>query len=138
MWDSSGRYAPTVVEDNATCIAQLKDRYIKEIFAKALPTATFKKLVHGIRMRRLKELNSTMADSMESGILKTVRPKATSVAARAFSLRKAELLMIARKDIQRIDKEIQEFEECIAILEKIQELNEKLLRREHGENKILN
>ncbi|GJS53578.1 hypothetical protein Tco_0626940 [Tanacetum coccineum] len=81
---SSGEKAPTVVhEDNATCIAQLNDRYIKgdrtkhilpkffftndlqksgdilvqkdrssdnlaDLFIKALPTATFKKLVHGI------------------------------------------------------------------------------------------
>ncbi|GJX90551.1 hypothetical protein Tco_0343877 [Tanacetum coccineum] len=85
MWDSLGRYAPTVVEDNATCIVQLKDRYIKgditkhilpkfffthdlqksgdiivqqipssdnlvDLFTKALPTTTFKKLVHGIGM----------------------------------------------------------------------------------------
>ncbi|GJT68913.1 secreted RxLR effector protein 161-like protein [Tanacetum coccineum] len=88
---NNGRYAPTVVEDNASCIAQLKDEYIKgditkhilpkfffthdlqksgdiivqqirssdklaNLFTKALPTATFKKLVHGIGMRRLKEL----------------------------------------------------------------------------------
>ncbi|GJW56647.1 hypothetical protein Tco_0103378 [Tanacetum coccineum] len=81
--------SPTVVhEDNATCIAQLKDEYIKgdnikhillkfffshdlqksgdiivqkvhssdnqaDLFTKALPTTTFKKLVHGTRMRRL-------------------------------------------------------------------------------------
>ncbi|GJT82655.1 secreted RxLR effector protein 161-like protein [Tanacetum coccineum] len=84
--------ASTVVhEDNATCIAQLKDRYIKgdrikhnlpkfffthnlqksgdivvqkvrssdnlaDSFTKALSTATFKKLVHGIGMQRLNEL----------------------------------------------------------------------------------
>ncbi|GJZ72565.1 hypothetical protein Tco_0636711 [Tanacetum coccineum] len=89
---SSGQEAPTIVhEDNAACIAQLKDGYIKgdrtkhilpkfffthdlqksgdiivqqirssdnlaDLFTKALPTATFKKLVHGIGMRRLKEL----------------------------------------------------------------------------------
>ncbi|GKB14482.1 hypothetical protein Tco_0848405 [Tanacetum coccineum] len=86
MWDSLGRYAPTVVEDNAACIAQLKDGYIKgditkhifthdlqksgdiiiqqirsndnlaDLFTKARPTATFKKLVHDIGMRTLKEL----------------------------------------------------------------------------------
>ncbi|PWA64201.1 DNA/RNA helicase, DEAD/DEAH box type, N-terminal [Artemisia annua] len=66
-----------------------------------------------------------MADSRESKILETVRSKGTSVAAREFSLRKAELLIIARKELQRIDKEIQGFEECIEILEKIQELNER-------------
>nr|GEU88327.1 putative reverse transcriptase domain-containing protein [Tanacetum cinerariifolium] len=86
---SSGQESPTVVhEDNAACIAQLKDEYIKgdktkrilhkfffthdlqksgdiivqkvrssdnqaDLFTKALPTTTFKKLVHGTRMRRL-------------------------------------------------------------------------------------
>ncbi|GKD00747.1 hypothetical protein Tco_1171021, partial [Tanacetum coccineum] len=86
--------SPTVVhEDNATCIAQLKDEYIKgdktkhilpkfffthdlqksgdiivqkvrssdnqaDLFTKALPTTTFKKLVHGTGMRRLNELNT--------------------------------------------------------------------------------
>ncbi|GJW48995.1 hypothetical protein Tco_0080641 [Tanacetum coccineum] len=85
------RYAPTVIEDNAACISQLKDEYIKgditkhslpkflfthnlqksgdiivqqirssdnlaDLYTKALPTATFKNLVHDIRMRRLKEL----------------------------------------------------------------------------------
>ncbi|GJU24174.1 hypothetical protein Tco_1162795 [Tanacetum coccineum] len=85
MWDSSSWYAPTVVEDNAACIAQIKDGYIKgditkhillkfffthdlqksgdiiiqqirsndnlaDLFTKALPTTTFKKLVHGIGM----------------------------------------------------------------------------------------
>ncbi|GJX67015.1 hypothetical protein Tco_0302742 [Tanacetum coccineum] len=89
---SSDKEAPTIVhEDNAACIAQLKNGYIKgdrtkhilpkfffthdlqksgdiivqqicssdnlaDLFTKALPTATFKKLVHGIEMRRLKEL----------------------------------------------------------------------------------
>ncbi|GJY76629.1 hypothetical protein Tco_0481745 [Tanacetum coccineum] len=89
---SSGEEASTVVhEDNAICIAQLKDRYIKgdrtkhnlpkfffthnlqksgdivvqkvrssdnlaDLFTKALSTATFKKLVHGIGMQRLNEL----------------------------------------------------------------------------------
>ncbi|GJV65855.1 hypothetical protein Tco_1476683 [Tanacetum coccineum] len=84
--------SPTVVhEDNATCIAQLKDEYIKgdktkhilpkfffthdlqkncdiivqkvrssdnqaNLFTKALPTTTFKKLVHDTGMRRLNEL----------------------------------------------------------------------------------
>ncbi|GJU19111.1 hypothetical protein Tco_1147077 [Tanacetum coccineum] len=84
--------APTIVdEDNAACIAKLKDRYIKgditkhilpkffftqdlqksgdiivqqicssdnlaDLFTKTLPTTTFKKLIHGIGMRRLKEL----------------------------------------------------------------------------------
>ncbi|GKE57809.1 hypothetical protein Tco_1496994 [Tanacetum coccineum] len=91
MWDSSGRYAPKVVEYNPACIVQLKDEYIKgditkhilpkfffthdlqksgdiiiqqihsndnlaDLFTKALPTATFMMLVHGIGMRRLKEL----------------------------------------------------------------------------------
>ncbi|GJY57586.1 hypothetical protein Tco_0456701 [Tanacetum coccineum] len=91
MWDSLGRYAPTVVEDNAAYIVQLKDEYIKgditkhilpklffthnlqksgdiivqqirssdnlaNLFTKALPTPTFKKLDYGIGMRRLKEL----------------------------------------------------------------------------------
>ncbi|GJW15786.1 uncharacterized protein Tco_0019919 [Tanacetum coccineum] len=87
-----GRGASTVVhEDNAACIAQLKDRYIKgdrikhilskfffthdlqnsgdiivqkvrssdnlaDLFTKTLSTATFKKLVHNIGMRRLYEL----------------------------------------------------------------------------------
>ena len=89
---SSDKEAPTIMhEDNAACIAQLKDGYIKgdrtkhilpkfffthdlqksgdiivqkvrssenlaDLFTKALPTATFKKLVHGIGMRRLNEL----------------------------------------------------------------------------------
>ncbi|GJY50826.1 hypothetical protein Tco_0441673 [Tanacetum coccineum] len=84
--------SPTVVhEDNATCIAQLKDRYIKgdktkhilpkfffthdlqksgdiivqkvhssdnqaDLSTKALPTTTFKKLVHDTGMRRLNQL----------------------------------------------------------------------------------
>ncbi|GJT12788.1 elongation factor 1-alpha 1-like protein [Tanacetum coccineum] len=87
-----GQEAPTVVhEDNASCVAQLKDGYIKgdktkhilpkflfthdlqkngdvivqnvrssdnqaDLFTKALPTTTFKKLVHDTGMRRLNEL----------------------------------------------------------------------------------
>ncbi|KAK9079311.1 hypothetical protein SSX86_000982 [Deinandra increscens subsp. villosa] len=82
----------TLYEDNAACIAQLKEGYIKgdrtkhilpkfffthdlqkngdiivqqirssknlaDLFTKSLPTSTFKKLVHGIGMRRLKDLN---------------------------------------------------------------------------------
>ncbi|XP_035845241.1 secreted RxLR effector protein 161-like [Helianthus annuus] len=81
-------------ENNAACIAQLKEGYIKgdgtkhilpkfffthdlqkngditvqqvrssdnlaDLFTKSLPTSTFKKLVHGIGMRRLKELKSS-------------------------------------------------------------------------------
>nr|GEV30249.1 putative copia-like polyprotein [Tanacetum cinerariifolium] len=89
---SSDKEAPTIVhEDYASCIAQLKDVYIKgdrskhilpkfffthdlqksgdiivqqirssdnlaDLFTKALPTTTFKKLVHDIGIRRLKEL----------------------------------------------------------------------------------
>nr|GEV87728.1 hypothetical protein [Tanacetum cinerariifolium] len=89
---SLGQEAPTTVhEDNAACISQLKDIYVKcdrtnhilpkiffthdlqksgdiivqkvrssdnlaDLFTKALHTTTFKKLVHGIRMRRLNEL----------------------------------------------------------------------------------
>ncbi|KAJ0881424.1 putative RNA-directed DNA polymerase [Helianthus annuus] len=89
---SSGDEGPTILhEDNAACIAQLKEGYIKgdrtkhilpkfffthdlqkngdiivqqirssenlaDLFTKSLPTSTFKKLVHGIGMRRLKEL----------------------------------------------------------------------------------
>lgn len=89
---SSGQEAPTVMyEDNAACISQLNEGYIKgdrtkhispkfffthelkkkgdikvlqvrssenlaDLFTKALPTATFKKLVHNIGMRRLKDL----------------------------------------------------------------------------------
>ncbi|GJR20880.1 hypothetical protein Tco_0783365 [Tanacetum coccineum] len=89
---SLGQESPTVVhEDNATCIAQLKDRYIKgdktkhilpkfffthdlqksgdiivqkvhssdnqaDLSTKALPTTTFKKLVHDTGMRRLNQL----------------------------------------------------------------------------------
>ena len=88
----SGKKAPTILyEDNATCIAQLKEGYIKgdrtkhispkfffthelqkngdinvlqirssenlaDLFTKALPTATFKKLIHLIGLRRLKDL----------------------------------------------------------------------------------
>ena len=84
---------PTVMyEDNAVCIAQLKDGYIKgdrtkhilpkffftheiqkagevqvvqvrssdnstDLFTKALPTCTFRKLTHQIGMRRLKNLH---------------------------------------------------------------------------------
>ena len=84
---------PTVIfEDNAACIAQLKDGYIKgemtkhilpkfflthdlqktgdvkvihvrssdnsaDLFTKALPTCTFRKLTHQIGMRRLKDLH---------------------------------------------------------------------------------
>ncbi|GJY71436.1 hypothetical protein Tco_0475139 [Tanacetum coccineum] len=87
-----GQESPTVVhEDNATCIAQPKDEYIKgdktkhilpkflfthdlqksgdiivqkvrssdnqtDLFTKALPTTTSRKLVHGTGMRRLNEL----------------------------------------------------------------------------------
>ncbi|GJS02454.1 secreted RxLR effector protein 161-like protein [Tanacetum coccineum] len=96
--------APTVVhEDNASCIAQLKDGYIKgdtfkhilpnfffthelhksgdiivqkvrssdnlaDLFTKALPTATFKKLAHGTEMRRLvnkKQYEWVPLDEME-------------------------------------------------------------------------
>ncbi|XP_056842908.1 secreted RxLR effector protein 161-like [Raphanus sativus] len=89
MTDDKG---PTVMyEDNAACIAQLKDGYIKEdrtkhilpkffsthelqkagvvqvvqvrssdnsadLFTKSLPTATLKKLIHQLGMRRLKDL----------------------------------------------------------------------------------
>ncbi|XP_035834140.1 secreted RxLR effector protein 161-like [Helianthus annuus] len=89
---SSGDEGPTILhEDNAACIAQLKEGYIKgdrtkhilpkfffthdlqknrdivvqqirssenlaDLFTKSLPTLTFKKFVHGIGMRRLKEL----------------------------------------------------------------------------------
>ncbi|GKC38619.1 hypothetical protein Tco_1051003 [Tanacetum coccineum] len=89
---SSGQESSRVVhKDNAACIAQLKDEYIKgdkikhilpkfffthdlqksgdiivqkvrssdnqsDLFTKALPTTTFKKLVHDTRMRRLNEL----------------------------------------------------------------------------------
>ncbi|GJS55870.1 hypothetical protein Tco_0629232 [Tanacetum coccineum] len=53
----SRQEAPIVVhEDDATCIAQHNDGYIKDLFTKALSTATFKKLVHGTGMRRLNEL----------------------------------------------------------------------------------
>ena len=79
-------------EDNASCISQLKDDYIKgdrtkhilpklffthelqkagevqvvqvrssdnlvDLFTKALPTCTFRKLTHQIGMRRLKDLH---------------------------------------------------------------------------------
>ncbi|XP_056697613.1 secreted RxLR effector protein 161-like [Spinacia oleracea] len=89
-----GKEAPTVMyEDNAACIAQLKDGYTKrdrtkhmlpkfffthdlqkngdvqvlqirssenlvDLFTKALPTATFKKLVYQIGLHRLKDLKS--------------------------------------------------------------------------------
>lgn len=89
---SSDNEAQTILhEDNAACIAQLKDGYIKgdqtkhippqfffthdlqknvdiivqqvlssdnltDLFTNALPTSTFKKLVHVIGMRLLKEL----------------------------------------------------------------------------------
>ncbi|XP_048493701.1 uncharacterized protein LOC125494154 [Beta vulgaris subsp. vulgaris] len=89
---SIGKEAPTVMyEDNAACIAQLKEGYINgdttkhilpkfffthelqkigdvqvlqirlsenlaDIFTKALRTATFKKLVYHIGLRRLKDL----------------------------------------------------------------------------------
>ncbi|GKF55948.1 hypothetical protein Tco_0166288, partial [Tanacetum coccineum] len=81
---SSGQEAPTIVhEDNAACIAQLKDGYIKgdrtkhilpkfcfthnlqkssniivqaDLFTKARTTTTLKKSVHDIGMRRLNEL----------------------------------------------------------------------------------
>jgi len=89
---SSHEKHPTILyEDNAACIAQLKDGYIKgdrtkhispkfffthdlqkdgeinvqqvrssdnlaDLFTKALPTATFEKLVYRIGMRRLKDL----------------------------------------------------------------------------------
>ena len=88
----AGKKTPTIMyEDNASCIAQLKDGYIKgdrtkhilpkfffthdlqksgdvqvlqirsndnlaDLFTKALPTATFKKLVYRIGLRRLKDL----------------------------------------------------------------------------------
>ena len=90
--NSSENEEPTVLhEDNAACIAQLKEGYIKgdrtkhilpkffltydlqkngdiivqqvsscenlaDLFTKALPTSTFRKLSHNIGMRRLKEL----------------------------------------------------------------------------------
>lgn len=89
----AGKKTPTIMyEDNAACIAQLKDGYIKgdrtkhilpkffythdlqksgdvrvlqirsndnlaDLFTKALPTATFKKLVYRIGLRRLKDLD---------------------------------------------------------------------------------
>ncbi|GKD78278.1 hypothetical protein Tco_1340899 [Tanacetum coccineum] len=89
---SSGQQSLTVVyEDNAACISQLKDAYIKgdktkhilpkfffthdlqksgdiivqkvrssdnqaDLFTKALPTTTFKKLVHGTRIRRFNDV----------------------------------------------------------------------------------
>ncbi|XP_013589258.1 PREDICTED: uncharacterized protein LOC106297595 [Brassica oleracea var. oleracea] len=89
---TEGKDAPTIMyEDNAACIAQLKDGYIKgdmtkhimpkfffthelqkagevqvvqlrssdnsaDLFTKSLPTSTFRKLTHQIRMRRLKDL----------------------------------------------------------------------------------
>ena len=89
---SEGKDAPTVMyEDNAACIAQLKDGYIKgdrtkhilpkfffthelqkagevqvvqvrssdnsaDLFPKSLPTCMFRKLMHQIGMRRLKDL----------------------------------------------------------------------------------
>ncbi|XP_013709542.1 uncharacterized protein LOC106413288 [Brassica napus] len=89
---TEGKDAPTVMyEDNAACIAQLKDGYIKgdrtkhilpklffthelqkadevqvvqvrssdnsgELFTKSLMTCTFRKLMHQIEMRRLKDL----------------------------------------------------------------------------------
>ncbi|AAF79281.1 F14D16.7 [Arabidopsis thaliana] len=91
--DSREKKTPTIMyEDNAACIAQLKDGYIKgdrtkhilpkffythdlqksgdvrvlqirsndnlaDLFTKALPTATFKKLVYRIGLRRLKDLD---------------------------------------------------------------------------------
>ncbi|KAI3821171.1 hypothetical protein L1987_08729 [Smallanthus sonchifolius] len=90
---SSENKEPTIIhEDNAACITQLKEGYIKgdrtkhilpkfffthdlqkngdivvqqirscenlaDLFTKSLPTSTFKKLVHGIGMRQIKELN---------------------------------------------------------------------------------
>ncbi|KAL0728959.1 hypothetical protein Bca4012_025052 [Brassica carinata] len=87
MIEDKGR--TVMYEDNAVCIAQLKDGYIKgdrtkhilpkffsthemqkaavvqvvrssdnsaDLFTKALPTATLKKLIHQIGMRRLKDL----------------------------------------------------------------------------------
>ena len=87
-----GKEEPTIIyEDNAACIAQLKDGYIKgdrtkhilpkfffthdlqkakevqvvqlrssdnsaDLFTKSLPISTFKKLVHQIGMRQLKNL----------------------------------------------------------------------------------
>nr|GEU50550.1 retrovirus-related Pol polyprotein from transposon TNT 1-94 [Tanacetum cinerariifolium] len=92
---------PTVVhEDNAACIAQLKDGYIKgnktnhilpkfffthdlqnrgdiivqkvcssdnqaDLFTKALPTTTFKKLVHDTGMRRLNELRNELEEEIK-------------------------------------------------------------------------
>ncbi|KAF8093520.1 hypothetical protein N665_0383s0145 [Sinapis alba] len=91
MWVSDAKEPPTVLyEDNATCIAQLKDGYIKgdrtkhilpkfffthdlqkdgevkvlqvrssdnsaDLFTKALPTSTLRKLMHQMGMRRLKD-----------------------------------------------------------------------------------
>ena len=78
----------TLYEDNAACIVQLKNGYIKgdrtkhispkfffthdlqkkgvqsirstnnlaDLFTKALPTATFERLVHSIGLRRLRDL----------------------------------------------------------------------------------
>ncbi|GJT16005.1 retrovirus-related pol polyprotein from transposon TNT 1-94 [Tanacetum coccineum] len=96
---SLGQESPTVVhEDNATCIAQLKDRYIKgdktkhilpkfffthdlqksgdiivqkvhssdnqaDLSTKALPTTTFKKLVHDTGMRRLNQLKKLISQN---------------------------------------------------------------------------
>ncbi|GKC45162.1 hypothetical protein Tco_1062884 [Tanacetum coccineum] len=67
---SSGQESPTIVhKDNAACIAQLKDEYIKSdnqanLFTKALPTTTFKKLVHGTGMRRLNELKFSKQEAI--------------------------------------------------------------------------
>ncbi|GJW23274.1 retrovirus-related pol polyprotein from transposon TNT 1-94 [Tanacetum coccineum] len=58
---SSETETPTVLyEDNAACIAQLKEvrssDNLADLFTKALPTSTFRKLSHNIGMRRLKDL----------------------------------------------------------------------------------
>ncbi|GJW08287.1 ribonuclease H-like domain-containing protein [Tanacetum coccineum] len=101
---SSGQESSRVVhEDNAACIAQLKDEYIKgdkikhilpkfffthdlqksgdiivqkvrssdnqaDLFTKALPNTTFKKLVHETGMRRLNELKIDQGVGSTSGI----------------------------------------------------------------------
>ncbi|GJU35201.1 hypothetical protein Tco_1183555 [Tanacetum coccineum] len=53
--------APTALyEDNAACIAEPKEvrssDNLADLFTKALPTSTFKKLSHNIGMRQLKDL----------------------------------------------------------------------------------
>ena len=58
---SSIKNEPTVLyEDNVACIAQVKGGYT-DLFTKALPTATFKKLVRQIGMRQLKDLQNEVS-----------------------------------------------------------------------------